>query len=81
MAEAPDTGIAFYRKKQGLSQKALAEKLGIDETWMSRLESGVLIPTSTQVDQLADILETPPSRLFSKNILAEVADRSRAGAA
>lgn len=81
MAEAPDSGISFYRQRKGITQRALAELLGIDETWMNRLEKGVLIPTSAQVDRLSDILETPPSRLFSKNILAEVAERARAAGA
>ena len=72
------TGIGFYRKRKGLTQAAVAEALDIDGGSMSRLESGESIPTAAQVDKLVELLEVPPGFLFSKNVLAEIAERSRA---
>lgn len=72
------SGIGFYRKRKGLSQAVLAEKLGLDGGTMSRLESGDMIPSAVQVDRLVELLGVPPSYLWSKHVLAEVAERARA---
>jgi transcriptional regulator with XRE-family HTH domain len=76
-----ETGIRFYRGRKGLSQAAVAETLGLDGGAMSRLETGGLIPTAEQVDKLVELLGVPPTYLFSKHILAEVAERARAAEA
>ncbi len=75
------TGVGYYRKLKGLTQLALAQRLGIDDGAMSRLETGSWIPTAKQVDELVDALGVPPSRLFSRHILDEVAERARAAEA
>jgi transcriptional regulator with XRE-family HTH domain len=75
------TAIRYYRERLGLKQAQLAEKLGLDTAVMSKLESGLQIPTSEQVDRIAELLQTTPSLLWSRHILAEVADRARQGAA
>jgi transcriptional regulator with XRE-family HTH domain len=75
------TGLTFYRKRKGLTQADIAAALSIDGGTMSRLESGDLIPTAAQVDKLVELLEVPPPHLFSKHILAEVAERAQLEAA
>lgn len=72
------TGLSFYRKRKGLTQATVAQRLGIDEGRMSRIESGDQVPTPSEVDQLVELLGVTPNYLFSKNILAEVAERARA---
>ena len=74
------SGITFYRSRKRLSQAALAEALGVDGGTMSRIEAGAMIPTAEQVDRLSELLGCPPPYLFSKHILAEVADRARSEA-
>lgn len=76
-----ETGISFYRKRKGLTQLALGNELGIDDGTMARIENGHHIPTAPQVDKLVEVLEVPPSYLFSKHILAEVAERARSAEA
>lgn len=72
------TGVTFYRGRKAVKQAELAEQIGTDPGRMSRIEAGAEIPTAEEVDRLADLLEVPPSRLFSKHVLAEVAERARA---
>jgi len=75
------TGVAHYRGRKALTQAVVAASLGVDAGRMSRIEKGEIIPTAAEVDALVGILEVPPSYLFSRNILAEVADRARDAAA
>lgn len=75
------TGLNYYRDRKGLTQVALAKQLAIDPTHLSKMEQGHVIPTPEQVDRLVELLEVPPTYLFSKHILAEVAERARAEAA
>lgn len=72
------SAIRYYREKVGLTQAELAKKLDVDPGTMSKLEAGILIPTTEQVDRIATLLETTPALLWSKHILAEVAARARA---
>ncbi len=75
------TGIAFYRGRKGLKQAELAAAIGLNGPQMSELENGARIPTPQQVDQLVELLGVPPTYLFSKHLLAEVVERSRAESA
>jgi transcriptional regulator with XRE-family HTH domain len=75
------SGIEYYRKTKGLTQARVAEALGTTEQRMGRIEAGQEIPTAAEVDKLVALLETPPTYLFSKHILNEVAERARASSA
>ena len=74
----PGTGLRHYRERKGLTQARVAETLGIDAGRMSRMEAGELIPTPEELDRLVAMLEVTPNYLFSKHVLAEVAERARA---
>lgn len=74
MTEA--TGMAYYRKKAGLTQVALAKAIGTDEPRLIRIEKAVEIPTEEEVDKLVDLLGVPPSYIFDKRILDVIASRS-----
>jgi len=71
------TGLEQYRKRKGLTQAKVAEALGIDAGRMSRMEAGEIIPTPEELDRLVVMLEVTPNYLFSKHVLAEVAERAR----
>lgn len=75
---ATATGMRFYRERAGLKQAELAARLGTDPGRMSRIETGAEIPSAAEVDLLVEILEIPPTYLFSRHVLAEVAERARA---
>jgi transcriptional regulator with XRE-family HTH domain len=72
------TGLRHYRERKGLTQARVAEVLEIDAGRMSRMEAGEIIPTPEELDRLVSMLEVTPNYLFSKHVLAEVAERARA---
>jgi transcriptional regulator with XRE-family HTH domain len=49
--------IAEQRKQKQLTQADLAEKVGIDNVSLSRIETGVVLPSLTRLNALADALE------------------------
>ena len=58
--------IAFYRKKAGLTQMQLAEKIGISRTHMSNIEAPN-VDTSLSFETLfdiADVLNIEPQRFL-----------------
>ena len=56
--------IREYREKQGLSQKELAEALGIDQSAVSNWERGISEPTAFNIRRLADLFGVSPGDLF-----------------
>lgn len=52
------------RQKAGLSQEALADKAGIDRTYVSGVERGVRNPTVTVLARLAGALGVPVAALL-----------------
>lgn len=56
--------IAFYRKKAGLTQLQLAEKLDIDRSHMSAMELATVGVSLDVVFRLCRILDVKPSELF-----------------
>jgi transcriptional regulator with XRE-family HTH domain len=46
----------LYRMKKGLSQKRLAEILGIDRSYMNQIERGRKIPSLTLLKRIAKVL-------------------------
>lgn len=72
------SGVGHYRGRKGLKQADLAAALGTSEARMSRIERGEEIPTAEELDKIVSTLEAPPTWLFSKHILAEIAERARA---
>lgn len=56
--------IAYYRKLSGYTQEALAEKLGIDQTHMSKIEVASVGISLDTLFSLSAALDIPPSRLL-----------------
>lgn len=55
--------IKERRLNMGLSQMELAEKAGISQSHLCRLETGMHVPTFATVERIAAALETVPSQL------------------
>lgn len=58
------TNIAKIREAKGLSQKELADRLGIHVTNLNKLERGKSSPSTTRLEQIAAELEVGISDLF-----------------
>jgi transcriptional regulator with XRE-family HTH domain len=58
------TNIRRLRAKKGLSQKALADKVGISVSYVSMLERGQRSPPLETIEKMARALGVPPSSLL-----------------
>lgn len=55
-ALAAKTPLAFWRKKRGLTQSALAEASGVSQNFLSEIESGQKPGTAATLKKIADAL-------------------------
>ncbi len=56
--------IRELRKLHGISQEVLAEKVGIEQNNISRIENGVNYPSAENINQIALALNVDISELF-----------------
>ena len=56
--------IKELRKRDGLSQDQLAEKVGIETKYLSRIEVGKRQPSLETLDNIADCLQVEMKELF-----------------
>lgn len=56
--------IKELRKRAGLSQDQLAEKVGIESKYLSRLEVGKRLPSFETLENIADSLQVEMKALF-----------------
>ena len=64
--------IREYRLKYGLTQFQLAEKLGIDDKHLSRIELGKNMPQANVIAKLAEVFDVEPKSLFEFSHLAPI---------
>ncbi len=58
--------LRYYRKKQGLTQEALSEKIGLNPKYITNIESQSKFPSAETIDAIAAALNIPPSQLFAE---------------
>lgn len=56
--------VKYYRKKKGLSQEQLAEKLGISPNHLSVIETGGKFVTYKLLEKLIALFDIMPAALF-----------------
>lgn len=61
--------MKFYRKKEGLSQAALAEKAGTAANYIALIEVGKNFPSLQMLEKIANALNVDCLDLFDKNCL------------
>src|SRR5262249_36566058 len=61
------------RDLSGLSGRELAQRVGIRQSKVSRIESGSAIPTSPEVTAWADAVEAPPE---TRELLLELTEQA-----
>ena len=61
--------IAYYRKKNGITQEQLAERVGISPGYLSQVETPSFVqPISLKtLFAMADTFQIPPSKLLEKD--------------
>lgn len=65
----PDTNIKYWRKKRGISQKDLAEIIGISKSYISDIESHKKLPSFNVLYKIAEALEVCPKQLIKCDCL------------
>jgi transcriptional regulator with XRE-family HTH domain len=58
------SNVRRFRAKKKLSQKALAERIGISVSYVSMLERGQRSPPLETIEKLAKALGVPPGTLL-----------------
>jgi len=56
--------LRYWRKQRGLSQKVLAEALGVNKMFISLWENGHSQPTRQMMEGISAILQKPVTLLF-----------------
>ena len=62
--------MKFYRKKEGLSQAALAERAGTAPNYIALIEVGKNFPSLQMLEKIAGALHVDALDLFDKNCLS-----------
>ncbi|HHJ9524814.1 TPA: helix-turn-helix domain-containing protein [Streptococcus pyogenes] len=58
------TNLSNLRKKNRLSQKELADELGLNKQSISEIENGRRFPTFTNLEKIAKFFNATPTQLF-----------------
>ena len=56
--------MRYYRKKCGLTQEALSEKIGLNPKYITNIEAQSKFPSAETIDAIALALNIKPSQLF-----------------
>lgn len=59
--------LKFYRKKAGLTQETLAEKINCSPKYISSIESKSSFPSAETIDAICQVLGISPSQLFQES--------------
>ncbi len=58
--------LKFYRKRAGLTQEKLAEKIGMSTSYIGDMEARERFPSAETIDKIASALDLPVSTLFGE---------------
>jgi transcriptional regulator with XRE-family HTH domain len=64
-AQQLGTNVAYARQQRGLSQSQLARKVGVVDTYISRIETGRAQPSFKLLIAIARQLDLPPGELLN----------------
>lgn len=63
--------IAYFRRKKGLTQKQLADRVKLSPSFISHIENGISNPSNETLEKISNILEVSTSNLtYDNNINA-----------
>jgi len=65
------TNIRRWRTDRGMTQKQLADAVGVDQSNISSFERGIAAPSINTLADLANVLEIPPDLLLRAEELCE----------
>ena len=62
------SNLKHYRKEKGLRQLDLALAIGKSSNYINSVENGKYFPSPETIEQIADVLEIEPIRLFESGL-------------
>jgi transcriptional regulator with XRE-family HTH domain len=71
LAKKVGQAIARHRKSVGLTQAQVAEKLGLENESLSRIETGARQASLSRLEQLSDLFGCPVVRFFEEDVSDE----------
>ena len=71
MAEFLNKNLKYLRIQRNISQQALADKIGIDRSTISRIENNEIETTIDNAIKIADILNVSVNDLINKDLTNE----------
>ena len=63
--------IARYRKLNGISQKYLANQVGISSQGLLKIEKGLVSPRAVTLERVMDALSITPNQIFGIEQITE----------
>ena len=78
MKRSKKYAISMIRKERGISQQELADKLNINRTLLSQIETGLVLPTLDTLLNIARILDCLITDLYRKeeiNFIKEIRNK------
>ena len=71
MSENIGKNILKFRKLNGMSQKYLAEKIGISSQGLLKIEKGISSPSARTIEKIIEVLCITPNQLFGIEAITE----------
>ena len=63
--------VVKFRKMNGMSQKYLAEQIGLSSQGLSKIEKGIASPRGMTIEKIMDVLAVTPNQLFGVEEMTE----------
>ncbi len=60
--------LRLLRQRRGLSQGELAAMIGVNQTYVGKMERGEKIPNVAMVLKIADVLSITPNQMMLDNV-------------
>ena len=57
--------LKFRRLELGFTQRAVANRIGLNHSWLCQIERGRVNPTADELKRLGEVLDCPAERLFN----------------
>lgn len=70
--------IAFQRSRASMKQKAVAHALGLDSAYVSQLETGMMLPTTTELRILCRLFACNAEDLYAGHWLVALTEEKGA---
>lgn len=72
------SAITHFREKANLSKRRLAEMIGVDQSYLTHLESGRRLPSIPTVERIAEAVGASPATVHARAYARKIGARTAA---